>query len=76
MNANELMTVVEFAHSLRVKTSCVRRWILERKVTTVHVGRLVRIPANEVLRIISAGTRPAMASKRATVSDGKEHQRD
>ena len=56
---NHLLTIPEFAAALRVKPSCVRRWIGESKITFVHVGRLVRIPASEVDRIISAGTRPA-----------------
>jgi len=43
---NKLLTVPEFAEILRIKPSCVRRWISGSKV--VHVGRLVRIPANEV----------------------------
>jgi excisionase family DNA binding protein len=60
---NHLLTVTEFAAALRVKPSCVRRWIHEEKVTIVHVGRLVRIPANEVGRIISAGTRPATGAR-------------
>lgn len=60
-----LLTIPEFAAELRVKPSCVRRWLSESKITFVHVGRLVRIPASEVERIISAGThrrRPGAAS--------------
>jgi excisionase family DNA binding protein len=55
----DLLTVREFGLSLRVKESCVRRWILERKITTVRVGRLVRVPRSEVERIIAEGTCPA-----------------
>ena len=54
-----LLTVTEFAGALRIKPSCVRRWIREAKVTVVHVGRLVRIPSEEVTRIVQAGTRRA-----------------
>lgn len=54
-----LLTVPEFATLFRIRPSCVRRWIREERVTTVHVGRLVRIPASEVERVISVGTRPA-----------------
>ena len=57
--SSDLLTVTEFADALRVKPSCVRRWIREEKVTIVHVGRLVRIPSAEVNRIIHEGTRPA-----------------
>ena len=55
----QLLTVPEFAERIRVKPSCVRRWVLEKKLTIVRVGRLVRIPFTEVDRIIAAGTRPA-----------------
>jgi excisionase family DNA binding protein len=55
-----LLTIPEFAAAVRVKPSCVRRWLGESKVTRVHIGRLVRIPASEVERIVSLGTRPAM----------------
>ena len=54
-----LLTVTEFASALRIKPSCVRRWIREARVTVVHVGRLVRIPSEEVTRIVRAGTRRA-----------------
>jgi len=54
-----LLTVPEFAAALRVKPSCVRRWLAESKVTRVYVGRLVRIPASEVPRLVRVGTRLA-----------------
>lgn len=57
--APDLITVTEFAAALRIKPSCVRRWIREQRVTVVHVGRLVRIPADEVTRIVRTGTRRA-----------------
>jgi len=59
MENHELLTICEFATIMRIKPSCVRRWTREQKVTTVHVGRLVRIPSLEVTRIIREGTRVA-----------------
>jgi excisionase family DNA binding protein len=56
---SRLLTIPEFADALRVKPSCVRRWLSESKVTRVHVGRLVRIPATEIERIVRLGTRSA-----------------
>jgi len=53
--STDLLNVTEFAGALRVKPSCVRRWIREERVTIVHVGRLVRIPSAEVTRIIHEG---------------------
>ena len=55
----QLLTVKEFAADLSVTASCVRRWVLMRKVNVVHVGRLVRIPVEERDRIIREGTVPA-----------------
>jgi excisionase family DNA binding protein len=55
----ELLTIQDFASILQVTTACVRRWITERKITTVKLGRLVRIPADEIERLVSKGMRPA-----------------
>jgi len=57
-NQNPLLTVDEFAGQLRVTRACVRRWILERRVAVVKVGRLVRLPVSEIQRIIDEGARP------------------
>jgi excisionase family DNA binding protein len=54
----DLLRVDEFAAALGVTRSCVRRWILERRITSVKVGRLVRIPADEVDRLVKNGLRP------------------
>jgi len=62
-NTSPLLTVSEFALALRIKPSCVRRWIREEKVTVVHVGRLVRVPSTEVQRLIREGTRQARGSQ-------------
>jgi excisionase family DNA binding protein len=56
---DHLLTINEFAVALRIKVSCVRRWIYERRVTVVRVGRLVRIPSSELVRFVREGTRPA-----------------
>jgi excisionase family DNA binding protein len=58
-----LMTVPQFAERLRVTPACIRRWILERRITTIKVGRCVRIQPEEVDRIIAAGLRPARSAK-------------
>jgi len=53
-----LLTVDEFASQLRVTRACVRKWILERRIAIVKVGRLVRLPATELRRVIEEGARP------------------
>ena len=54
-----LLTKQEFSKPLGVTIACVNRWLLEGKIARVKVGRLVRIPAEELDRIISEGYRPA-----------------
>jgi excisionase family DNA binding protein len=58
-NDKSLMTVRQFAEALNVTPACIRRWVLERKIATVRLGRLVRIPAPEVERLVGSGLRPA-----------------
>jgi excisionase family DNA binding protein len=55
-----LLNVSEFAAALGVTTACIRRWILERRVANVKLGRLVRIPETELERLIKSGFRPAV----------------
>jgi excisionase family DNA binding protein len=61
--SRSLMKIAEFADELGVTVACIRRWILEGRITIVKLGRLVRIPEAETLRIINAGLRPARAVK-------------
>lgn len=63
LKQTELLTVQDFASALQVTKACVRRWISERKITTVKIGRLVRIPTEEIDRLVSKGKRPAAGSK-------------
>jgi len=54
-----LISVSQFAASLGVSQACVRRWLLERRITYTKIGRLVRIPASETDRLIAEGMHPA-----------------
>jgi excisionase family DNA binding protein len=54
-----LLRVDEFAAILDVTPACVRRWLLERKIASTRIGRLVRIPRGEAIRLIESGFRPA-----------------
>jgi excisionase family DNA binding protein len=60
-----LLSVPQFAAALGVTPACIRRWILERKITTVKLGRLIRVPASEVERLVESGLRPAREASRA-----------
>lgn len=59
-----LLSVTEFAEALGITVACVRRWLLERKIARVKIGRLVRIPASELDRLIAEGTRPAKPARK------------
>jgi excisionase family DNA binding protein len=54
-----LLRVNEFAAVLNVTPAAVRRWLLERKIASTRIGRLVRIPRDEATRLIEAGFYPA-----------------
>ncbi len=56
---NKLLDIPQFADLLGVSRACVRRWVLERRVSIVKIGRLVRIPTSEYERIVTEGTRMA-----------------
>jgi excisionase family DNA binding protein len=56
---NSLLRVTEFAAILNVTPACVRRWLLERKIASTRIGRLVRIPREEATRLVESGFRPA-----------------
>jgi excisionase family DNA binding protein len=58
-NDKSLLRVNEFAALLDVTPACVRRWLLERKISSTRIGRLVRIPATEIDRLLESGLRPA-----------------
>jgi excisionase family DNA binding protein len=58
-----LLSVPQFADALGVTKACIRRWILERKITTVKLGRLIRVPASEVERLVNSGLRPARPAR-------------
>jgi excisionase family DNA binding protein len=64
MTDHQLLTVNDFAGALNITPACVRRWLLERKISAVKIGkRLVRIPASEAQRIVDEGLRPARREK-------------
>jgi excisionase family DNA binding protein len=58
MTKIELLTVLEAAESLTLKPKTIRAWIGARRLGVVHLGRAVRIPHTEIVRIIDEGTIP------------------
>ena len=58
-----LLSVSQVAERLGVTGACIRRWILERKISTVKLGRLIRVPASEIDRLIASGLRLARPAR-------------
>jgi excisionase family DNA binding protein len=59
----ELLNIAEFAEAVGLTPAGARRWLLERRIETVRIGRLVKIPRAEVARLIEQGTRPARRNR-------------
>ncbi len=57
-----LRTVAETAALLSVSIHTIRAWIARRKIGHVRLGRAVRVPADEITRLIERGTVPALGA--------------
>jgi excisionase family DNA binding protein len=55
----KLLTLGEVAELFGCTVSCLRRWVLDRKIAVVKLGRLVRIQQSEAESLIAAGVRAA-----------------
>ncbi len=53
------LTAKEAADALGVAEACARRWILLRKISCFHQGRLVRISESEIQRMLDESFVPA-----------------
>lgn len=51
-----MLSVAEVAKRLGLKEGTIRLWIARRKIAHVKLGRAVRIPPEEVERIIAENT--------------------
>jgi excisionase family DNA binding protein len=59
--STKLITIREAANRLGLKESTIRKYILKRQIAYVKPSiRAVRIPIEELERILSAGLRPAI----------------
>ena len=57
----KLLTVKEAAEQLGLKPCTIRKWVLQRELSYVRVGkRAIRISEREVERVISSGLRPSI----------------
>jgi len=55
--------VSEAASELGLSVACLRRWIAERRIGYVRLGRAIRITGAEIERIMAEGTVPARERK-------------
>jgi excisionase family DNA binding protein len=61
MVSAKLITIREAANRLGLKESTIRKYILKRQIAYVKPSvRAVRIPIEELERILAAGLRPAI----------------
>ncbi|MDR4476104.1 MAG: helix-turn-helix domain-containing protein [Nitrospira sp.] len=66
MVSTKLITIREAANRLGLKESTIRKYILKRQIAYVKPSiRAVRIPIEELERILAAGLRPAIPQAEA-----------
>jgi excisionase family DNA binding protein len=76
--STKLITIREAANRLGLKESTIRKYILKRQIAYVKPSvRAVRIPIEELERILAAGLRPVIPqARRCTMSRWKEFRRE
>ena len=55
----QLVTVKEAAHLLSCSEAAIRKWLYQRRLPTVKVGRLIRLRLSDLEALIARGLRPA-----------------
>ena len=55
MDKQQLLTVKEAAKTIAVTEAAIRKWIYQRRLPVVKVGRLTRLRSEEVERVASTG---------------------
>ena len=61
----KMLTVSEAAQAWGVRPATVRSWIWKRQIEYVKVSRAVRVPAEEVQRVIDSGRQLAIGCSRS-----------
>jgi excisionase family DNA binding protein len=59
-----MLSPLKAAKLLGVSARLVQQWAAERKIDSHRIGRLVRVPAREVQRILDASFVPARQRRR------------
>lgn len=55
------LTVRQTAEVLNLSEACVRAWVAARRISYVRLGRSIRVPQQEIDRLMSEGAVPAVA---------------
>lgn len=61
---NQLLKPEEVGALLKIKEGTIRRWIFQRRIPVVRVGRAVRIRVEDVERLVRDGLTPAIGDRR------------
>ena len=54
-----LVSIREAADRLAISTATIRRWVAQRRLPAVRLGRAVRIRESDIVALIRWGYRPA-----------------
>lgn len=60
MPQKTLHTIKEASEQLSVKPKTLRSWVAARRIGVIRLGRSIRIPAEEIERLVQRGTIPAI----------------
>ena len=58
-NDSRPKTVHEAAEALGLSPHTIRAWVAQRRIAHIRLGRAIRIPASEIIRILRDNTIPA-----------------
>lgn len=56
---DQLMTVKEAAKTLAVSEAAIRKWIYQKRLPRVKVGRLTRLRLEDVEAVVTQGLHPS-----------------
>ena len=59
VNMGRPLTVRETAGALSLSESTIRSWLAQRRLGFVRLGRAIRIPVEEINRVLAQGAVPA-----------------
>jgi excisionase family DNA binding protein len=60
-----LLSLSQVSEELGVATVTLRRWVSQRRIAVVRLGRAVRVDQGEIERLIERGTVPALPERSA-----------